>query len=157
MKKTMIILMMLTISSTSFANTICKENYLVVNGFSHHFAKKTRYARENGYNEVNYGLGYKCQLENLGSFNQDAEFGYLKNSYRADSFYISYSILKPISEDFSLGLRASINSGYEMLESSHHGLFGGVAPTIQYNITNNIKSNLALAPNFLFLNFQYKF
>jgi hypothetical protein len=40
MKKTMIILMMLTISSTSFANTICKENYLVVNGFSHHFAKK---------------------------------------------------------------------------------------------------------------------
>lgn len=149
--------MMITMSSISFANSFCKENYLVINGFSHHFSKKTRYARENGYNEFNYGLGYKCQLNDWGSFNQDAEFGYLKNSYRADSFYISYNILKPVSENFSLGLRASINSGYEMLESSNHGLFGGIAPTVQYKITDELKSNLSLAPNFLFLNFQYKF
>lgn len=156
MKKIVLILMM-ALSSTSFADSFCKENYLVINGFSHHFQKKTRYAKEYGYNENNYGLGYKCQLNDWGSFSQDAEFGYLKNSYRTDSFYVSYNILKPISEDFSIGLRASINSGYEMLESSYHGYLGGVGPTIQYKITNELKSNLTLAPNFLFLNFQYKF
>lgn len=152
-----IALLTLSLLSTQvFSQSICQENSIVINGFSKHFAEKTRYAKQNGYNETNYGIGYKCRLDDWNGLTKEVEVGYLKNSYRTDSYYISYNMLKPISENFSIGLKASVNSGYEILNKPN-GLIAGVIPTMQYKITNKLATNLTLAPNFLFLNFQRSF
>lgn len=156
MKKAILIVLM-TLSSSVFAEVFCKENALVLNGFSKHFEKKTKYAKKNGYNEFNYGLGYKCVLEEIYDFNQELEVGYLKNSYREDSYYLSYNILKPITPKFSVGIKASANSGYEILGSSYHGIQAGIVPTMQYKLTKTLATNFTIAPNFAFLNFQISF
>lgn len=143
-------------SNSVFANNICQENSLVLNGFSKHFEKKTKYAREYGYNEFNYGLGYKCRLDDWKDFQQELEIGYLKNSYKENSYYMSYNLLKPITPKFLIGLKASANSGYEILNKPH-GISAGIVPTMQYKLNSNWATNFTIAPNFVFLNFQRNF
>lgn len=148
------ILTLSLLSTQVLAQNICQENLIVINGFSKHFIERTNYAKKNGYNENNYGIGYKCKLDNWNNFIHELEIGYVKNSYRVDSYYLSYNILTPLNQNFSLGLKTSINSGYKILNKSS-GLIAGIAPTMQYKITSKIATNLTIAPNFLFLNFQY--
>lgn len=154
--KYILIILLTTLSTPIFANNLCEENFLVINGLSKHFEEKTKYAKKNGYNEINYGLGFKCQLQDWKDFQQELEIGYLKNSYREDSYYLSYNILKPLTSNFLIGLKASANSGYEILNKPH-GISAGIVPTVQYKFNKNWATNFTIAPNFVFLNLQKSF
>ena len=140
----------------AYADDVCLEKSLVVNGFSSHFKEKTKYARTHGYNEQNYGLGYKCRVSDFGSFEQAIEVGFLRNSYRATSLYASYELMKKLNDNFSVGLRASVNGGYQVLKYSYDGYVAGISPTVKFRFNDRFSTNLSVTNNYVFVNFEAK-
>ena len=53
-------------------------------------------------------------------------------------------------------MKASANSGYEILNKPH-GISAGIVPTMQYKFNKSWATNFTIAPNFVFLNLQKSF
>lgn len=154
--KNPVFLALLFLNAPVFAQSLCIEQALVFNGASFHYEEKTKYAQKNGYNELNFGVGYKCISQKTNRLVQEVEIGYLKNSYREDSYFLAYNALFPIAKSFSLGVKFGAASGYERL-GAKNGIRFGLGPVIQYKITDTLATNLLITDNYVFLNFQKTF
>ena len=124
---------------------VCQNKRMVLNGFTKHFSTPTQYAQTYGYNEKNYGLGFSCGLSNLYRFERDGEVGFLKNSYRAHSWYASYGLRYALTEQFSVGGKFIVASGYKILKKNHGYKFGPML-TSNYKLTDHVILNFSVAP-----------
>lgn len=121
----------------------CREPELNIFGLSAHFYE-TRYSARRGWNELNPGVGVTCHLSGVGRWNDEAEAGVFRNSFRRTSLYIGYGLYYPLTLDVAAGVRAVIASGYPHKNSS--GLQAGLMPAVKVKLDESITLNLSARP-----------
>ena len=122
----------------------CERPELNVNGLSRHFYETERSRRE-GWREFNPGLGLTCHLRGVGRWSDEVEAGFFKNSHSVQSVYLGYGIYHPLGAAVSVGLRASVATGYRD-ESPRTGLAAGILPTAKFQLSDRVMLNVSLAP-----------
>lgn len=114
------------------SSAISGEQYLQLHGFSKHVKERT----VGSWNENNYGLGYRNQMNKDFAY----QVGYYKNSYFKDTFYgvINYTPLH--INNFSAGVFGGYASGYE----TEYPVIGGLM--LNY-IKNKYNVSLRFVPS----------
>jgi len=121
----------------------CSEPELNIFGLSAHFYE-TKYSAKHGWNELNIGVGLTCHLDGVGRWNDEAELGVFRNSYRRTSYYAGYGIYYPLTPVISAGVRAVVASGYPQGSSS--GLRLGIMPSVKVRLSESVTLNLSGRP-----------
>ena len=138
----------------------CTQPELNLNGLSKHFDDANRPPGDER-NEVNTGLGLTCQLKGLGSWRDEVEGGFYKNSHFKTSFYISYGIYYPVNSALFVGLRNAIITGYPSGDSgSGSGVVAGPLPTLKLELSRSVTLNVSAMPkrnSFVLANLGFKF
>ncbi len=136
----------------------CAQPALNVNGLSKHFNDANN-PQNDKKNEINTGLGLTCTLKGIGSWRDEIEAGFYKNSHFATSFYAAYGIYYPLSSVVSAGLRNIIATGYPT-DTDKTGLVAGPLPTVKLELNSAISLNLSFIPKrnaIVFVNLGYRF
>ncbi|NPC57306.1 hypothetical protein [Caenimonas soli] len=133
----------LFLSFSAHASEWCREPELNIFGLSAHLYE-TKYSARHGWNEWNYGAGLTCHLGGVGRWNDEAEAGAFKNSYRRTSFYAGYGLYYPWTPEISGGIRAVLASGYREVNSS--GLRVGIMPAVKVKLNESVTLNLLARP-----------
>ena len=136
----------------------CTQPELNLNGLSKHFDDANRPPGDER-NEVNTGLGLTCQLKGLGSWRDEVEGGFYKNSHFKTSFYIAYGIYYPINSALFVGLRNMLATGYAT-DNSRTGLVAGPLPTVKLEMSHAITLNMSIVPKrnaIVLVNLGYRF
>lgn len=122
----------------------CDEPEFNINGLSKHFYE-TQYSAKHGWNNLNIGVGLTCHLSGVGRWNDEAEAGVFRNSYRKTSFYAAYGIYYPVTPRLSVGLRNIIASGYRTRQRSSE-FRAGPLPTLKVKLNDSVTLKLSVAP-----------
>jgi len=136
----------------------CAQPELNVNGLSKHFDDASS-PQSDRRNEINTGLGLTCALKGIGSWRDEIEGGFYKNSHFTTSFYAAYGIYYPLSSVVSAGLRNFIATGYPT-DTYKTGLVAGPLPTVKLELNSAISLNLSFIPKrnaIVFANLGYRF
>jgi hypothetical protein len=113
----------------------------------------------NEHNEINTGLGLTCPLKGVGSWRDEVESGFYKNSNFKNSFYIVYGIYYPVNSALLVGLRNAIITGYPPADSGS-GIAAGPLPNLKFKLGPCVTLNLSAMPKrnaFVLANLGFKF
>ena len=64
--------------------------------------------------------------------------------------------MKKLNDNFSVGLRSSVNGGYQVLKYSYDGYVAGISPTVKFRFNDRFSTNLSVTNNYVFVNFEAK-
>lgn len=129
------LMLALAFPMSAVASDLTDYNHVVtLGGFSYHLKDK-------GQEEVHNAIGY--------SYNH-IEFTAYKNSFRVQSYAISYNITNQLSENVDLGLRLGMTTGYH-----DYGNKMAITPVLQPNVTfwcDNFGVEFGFLPTGMFCN-----
>lgn len=140
-------------SVSVFADTKSDDfcnNYkeVTISGASYHFTERTPYAKSNGYNWANYGIGINCSKNNFGQWYDEIQIGILENSFREPSGILSYGLLYPVFDKLSLGLKAIVASGYQNAPTNFSGFIASPLISAKILVTEDVSLNVSFIPSF---------
>lgn len=110
MTKTIALLSLLVAASTAQAELSLKpENYLVLNGRSHHFSSAPRIMGK--WNEANTGLSYQ-RVYPSAPMRYNAEMGFFKDSFGKPSYYLAGAALRDITDSPRISVGGMLGLSY---------------------------------------------
>lgn len=135
-------------STASIADDFC-SNYkeLILSGSSYHFTSRTPYAKSNGYNSFNYGVGFNCSANKFGSWVDEMQIGIISNSFREASPMVSYGFLYPVFDKVKLGVKAIVAGGYQDAPTNFNGFIASPLLSTKIDLTDNTSLNISLIPS----------